>query len=98
MGILSKQKDKENFLNSQDIEFVLRKLRQAPYTGDEFESFYTVWVKLSDKLKEQKDPGQLHGAATKTKDIWQGVQRVDDEFLGSAQKTARYEISSNYDN
>jgi|11BtaG_2_1085332.scaffolds.fasta_scaffold01317_9 hypothetical protein len=55
MGILSKQKEKENFLNSQDIEFVLRKLRQAPYTGDEFESFYTVWVKLSDKLKEQKD-------------------------------------------
>ncbi len=55
MGILSKQKEKENFLDSRDIEFVLRKLRQAPYTGDEFESFYTVWVKLSDKLKEQKD-------------------------------------------
>ena len=54
MGIVSKQKDKENFLQVEDIEFILHKLRQAPYTGHEFEKFYSVWAKLATKHKELK--------------------------------------------
>ena len=54
MGIVSKQKEKENFLSVDDIEFVLNKLREAPYTGHEFEKFYAVWTKLTAKHKELK--------------------------------------------
>jgi hypothetical protein len=35
-------------LSEQEINFILTKLRQANYTGAEFEMFHNVWMKLSD--------------------------------------------------
>lgn len=35
-------------LTEQEINFILTKLRQANYTGAEFEMFHNVWMKLSD--------------------------------------------------
>jgi phosphate starvation-inducible protein PhoH len=35
-------------LSEQEINFILAKLRQAQYTGAEFEMFHNVWIKLSD--------------------------------------------------
>lgn len=40
-------------LTDQEINFILAKLRQAQYTGAEFELFHSVWMKLSD-LKENQ--------------------------------------------
>lgn len=50
------KKDFENpvELNKTELEFILAKLRMATYKGEEFEMFYNVWVKLSNKL-ESKD-------------------------------------------
>tara|TARA_A100001011_G_scaffold387442_2_gene465221 strand:+ start:204 stop:404 length:201 start_codon:yes stop_codon:yes gene_type:complete len=38
-------------LETLEIDFILTKLRQAQYTGAEFELFYKVWVKLSNLKK-----------------------------------------------
>ncbi len=35
-------------LTEQELNFVLSKLRQANYTGAEFEMFHNVWMKLSN--------------------------------------------------
>lgn len=35
-------------LSEQEINFILSKLRQANYTGAEFEMFHNVWMKLSE--------------------------------------------------
>ena len=35
-------------LTEQGINIILTKLRQANYTGAEFEMFHNVWMKLSD--------------------------------------------------
>lgn len=62
MGLLSKKikvgqeaLDKANSkepssdtLTEQELNFVLSKLRQANYTGAEFEMFHNVWIKLSN--------------------------------------------------
>jgi hypothetical protein len=61
MGLANKVKPDEFNLNTQnkevevvlenfDIEFIQEKLKTATYTGNEFEMFYRVWVKLA-KLK-----------------------------------------------
>ena len=41
-------------LENLEIDFILHKLRQASYTGAEFELFYKVWVKLSGLKKPTK--------------------------------------------
>lgn len=35
-------------LTEQEIAFILTKLRQAQYSGAEFEMFHRVWTKLSE--------------------------------------------------
>jgi hypothetical protein len=35
-------------LTEQEVNFILTKLRQANYTGAEFEMFHTVWMKISN--------------------------------------------------
>ena len=52
MGILSKiTKPKgSQELTVEDLKFLLSKMRIATYTGDEFEHFYNVWVKLTETL------------------------------------------------
>tara|TARA_B100000212_G_C27366029_1_gene530371 strand:- start:804 stop:1022 length:219 start_codon:yes stop_codon:yes gene_type:complete len=42
-------------LTIKDLEFILTKLKSAEYKGSEFEHFYAVWVKLSNKLEELKN-------------------------------------------
>ena len=39
-------------LTADELKFVLTKLRTATYTGNEFETFYLVWVKLSKALEK----------------------------------------------
>lgn len=55
MGIISssrKRTQSDYSLNKDELEFVLTKLRNANYTGHEFEMFYKVWVKLAGSFKE----------------------------------------------
>lgn len=64
MGIAQKvqqteleKKNKTSFdnpveLTKKEIEFILAKLRLSTYTGDEFEMFYNVWVKLTNRLEK----------------------------------------------
>tara|TARA_B100000575_G_C22753122_1_gene449114 strand:- start:288 stop:458 length:171 start_codon:yes stop_codon:yes gene_type:complete len=55
MGILTKQKLKAiEGLSKEDLEFVLRKLRDSDYKGHEFEDFYRVWTLLTNHLKTIK--------------------------------------------
>ena len=58
MALLDKlkpnQEPKQEVLTLQEIEFILRKLRVATYTGEEFEQFYTVYVKLTKELESRK--------------------------------------------
>jgi len=35
------------YLTDQEIAFILTKLRQAQYSGAEFEMFHKVWTKLT---------------------------------------------------
>ena len=54
MGIISKTRKSQkpdSRLEKEELEFVLLKLREANYTGHEFEMFYKVWVKLAGSLK-----------------------------------------------
>jgi hypothetical protein len=55
MGLIDKikpqQKQEEvEGLTAEELKFLLSKLRTATYTGYEFETFYTVWVKISKQL------------------------------------------------
>jgi hypothetical protein len=56
MGLLDKvvpsQKKQEEALTPQELEFIMKKMRSATYVGDEFELFYTVFVKLTKELQE----------------------------------------------
>lgn len=36
------------YLTEQEIAFILTKLRQAQYSGAEFEMFHKVWTKLTE--------------------------------------------------
>lgn len=42
------EKQASTNLTEAEINFILTKLRQAQYTGAEFEMFHNVWMKLSD--------------------------------------------------
>lgn len=46
-----KEKDTEAYLENAEIDFILAKLRLATYKGEEFETFYNVYVKLTDLKK-----------------------------------------------
>jgi len=58
MGLVDKQKPVPKSFNNpveldkSELEFVLAKLRLSTYKGEEFEKFYNVWVKLSEKLEK----------------------------------------------
>ena len=58
MGLLDKgpslpKKGDEN-LTPQELEFIMKKMRSATYVGDEFEIFYTVFVKMTKELQQAK--------------------------------------------
>jgi len=38
---------KKSSLNEKEIKFIMTKLKSASYLGQEFETFYAVWVKLT---------------------------------------------------
>lgn len=60
MGLLDKvsgsgrKKEPQDF-TKRDLEFLLAKMRSATYKGDEFETFYNVWVKITDKIDSLKE-------------------------------------------
>jgi len=54
MGLIDKinppkPKEVESF-TVEELKFLLTKLRTATYTGHEFETFYNIWVKISNEL------------------------------------------------
>lgn len=58
MGLLDKgtsmnKKEVEN-LTPQELEFIMKKMRSATYIGDEFETFYTIFVKLTKELQQAR--------------------------------------------
>lgn len=55
MGLLSKVtvKSQQEELTIKDLKFLLTKLRSATYTGNEFEQFYSLWVKLTEDLERK---------------------------------------------
>lgn len=46
-----KQEEVESF-TSEELKFLLLKLRSATYTGHEFETFYNIWVKVTRELEK----------------------------------------------
>jgi hypothetical protein len=57
MGLIDKirpqQKQEEvEGLTAEELKFLLLKLRTATYTGHEFETFYNVWVKITQELEK----------------------------------------------
>lgn len=52
MGLASKGRPKnqsieeEKVFSTEEINFLLTKLRSATYTGAEFEAFHKIWTKL----------------------------------------------------
>ena len=46
-----KQQEVESF-TPEELKFLLSKLRSATYTGHEFETFYNVWVKITQELEK----------------------------------------------
>ena len=59
MGLLDKMKQPvkaaSSELSKKELEFLLAKMRSATYRGDEFETFYNVWVKITDKIDSLKE-------------------------------------------
>lgn len=59
MGLLDKMKSPKTNgspdLTKRELEFLLAKLRSATYRGDEFETFYNIWVKISNKIDSFKE-------------------------------------------
>jgi hypothetical protein len=41
-------------ITESELTFILTKLKSAQYLGSEFETFYSVWVKLSKILEEKR--------------------------------------------
>ncbi len=57
MGLIDKirpqQKQEEvEGLTAEELKFLLLKLRAATYTGHEFETFYNVWIKITQELEK----------------------------------------------
>ena len=59
MGLLDKMKQPtkaaSSELSKKELEFLLAKMRSATYRGEEFETFYNVWVKITDKIDSFKE-------------------------------------------
>lgn len=59
MGLLDKMKQPvkaaSSELSKKELEFLLAKMRSATYRGEEFETFYNVWVKITDKIDSLKE-------------------------------------------
>lgn len=49
---ISQKQLSQSGLTDKEIQFILTKLRQAQYSGAEFEFFHTVFLKLSNLLKK----------------------------------------------
>ena len=43
-----------SLLTSEELQFILTKLRSATYKGEEFETFYTVWMKLVTEIETRR--------------------------------------------
>lgn len=50
--VKTEKRIKESDLTVKEIEFILRQLRQGTFKGTEFELFYSVFLKLSEKLSK----------------------------------------------
>ena len=55
MGLLDKmnlspKQEEVNGFTAEECRFLLLKLRSATYTGHEFETFYNIWVKVTQEL------------------------------------------------
>jgi len=46
--IINAEITSKSALTEQELAFILSKLRQAQYSGAEFEMFHNVWIKLSN--------------------------------------------------
>jgi hypothetical protein len=46
-----KQEEVSGF-TAEECKFLLLKLRSSTYTGHEFETFYNVWVKITQELEK----------------------------------------------
>lgn len=57
MGLIErvKVKEKNPEFTKHELEFLLVKMRSATYKGDEFETFYNVWVKIVEQIDKLKD-------------------------------------------
>lgn len=52
---VSKEKVSEELsLTSEELDFILKKLRSADYKGHEFETFFKIWTKVSSILQSLK--------------------------------------------
>jgi len=51
LNVIQKKKDDQQ-LSAEDLKFLLVKMRIATYTGEEFEQFYKVWLKISKALEQ----------------------------------------------
>lgn len=57
MGLLDKIRppqveEESNSFTAEEYKFILSKLRLATYTGHEFETFYNIWVKVSQEIEK----------------------------------------------
>ncbi len=57
MGLIDKirpqqRQEEVEGLTAEELKFLLLKLRAATYTGHEFETFYNVWVKITQELEK----------------------------------------------
>ena len=56
MSLLDKirptQTEETNSFTAEELKLLLSKLRSATYTGHEFETFYTIWVKVTKELEK----------------------------------------------
>ena len=57
MGLLDKinpqpKQEEVSGFTAEECKFLLSKLRSATYTGHEFETFYNIWVKVTQELEK----------------------------------------------
>ena len=52
--VSEKKVSQELSLTSEELDFILKKLRSADYKGHEFETFFKIWTKISKILQELK--------------------------------------------
>lgn len=52
MGLVTTPKSKpEGELNKSELVFILAKMKDAPYTGHEFEMYFSILKKITDHIK-----------------------------------------------